>query len=422
MNIRLLFLLIISVSVLSCKDFSKERNEHSEKTTPVVSFLNNPAEKGSQTPKLFSNGKTLFMSWITYKDSIDYLNYAYLKDNNWSQSATIISGDNWFSNWADFPAIAENEGSLLTSYLEKSANGTYTYDVKLNYKHRDSISWKKNFMLHNDGTKTEHGFVSIIPTYGMDEFFVTWLDGRNTGESEHTSHSNDAHAAVGAMTLRGARIDTLGNVIHSQELDARICDCCQTSAAMTVDGPIVVYRDRSEDEVRDISIVRWKGYESWTTPMPVYNDKWTIAGCPVNGPSVDAFGKNVAVAWFTGVANVPKVQVAFSTDSGATFKTPIQVNTKETLGRVDVIVMNEQEAIVSWMERDENDVAYVQIVKVSSTGEKGPVTTVTKTSGSRATGFPQIELLDGKIYAAMTLLGANNVPEIKMATVNVSDL
>ena len=59
------------------------------------------------------------------------------------------------------------------------------------------------------------------------------------------------------MTLRAAFIDKKGNKINEWELDGRVCDCCQTTAAITNDGPVVVYRDRSDDEVRDMSIVRY---------------------------------------------------------------------------------------------------------------------------------------------------------------------
>ncbi|MGK0386329.1 MAG: hypothetical protein ACI849_000938 [Patiriisocius sp.] len=422
MKIHFSFILVICFFTLSCKDSPKDSIEKTDVAVSLVAAIKNPAATDSQTPKLFSNGKTLFMSWVTLSDSIDHLNYASYENNSWSPPEMIASGDDWFTNWADFPAIAENKGSLLTSYLQKSDEGTYTYDVKLNYKNRDSTSWKKNFILHKDGTKTEHGFVSMIPTYDTNEFFVTWLDGRNTGASEHSGHEKQGHTSSGAMTLRGASIDKTGNVIHSKELDHSICDCCQTSAAMTVNGPIVVYRDRTEDEIRDISIVRWQNNDTWTSPKSIYKDNWKIAGCPVNGPAVDAFGKNVAVAWFTGVNETPKVQLLFSKDSGESFGTPIHVNTKQTLGRVDVIVLNETEAVISWMERDEDDTAYVQLAKISSSGEKGATVTITKTKGSRATGFPQIEFLDGNIYAAMTLLGDNNVPEIKTYRINVTDL
>ena len=31
------------------------------------------------------------------------------------------------------------------------------------------------------------------------------------------------------------------------------CDCCQTDAALTARGPLLVYRGRTPDEIRDIS-------------------------------------------------------------------------------------------------------------------------------------------------------------------------
>ena len=74
------------------------------------------------------------------------------------------------------------------------------------------------------------------------------------------------------------------------------------------------------------------------------------------------------------------------------------------------------------MERDANDVAYVQIAKITNSGEKGPTITLTKTNAGRASGFPQIELLNGSIYAAMTLLDETNTPSIKTMRVRVEDL
>ena len=363
-----------------------------------------------------------FTLYQKLEDDVDYLHYASYTDDTWSTPVLVAWGDTWFTNWADFPAIAQNNGSLLTSYLQKSDQGTYSYDVMLNYKNRDSLSWKKNFILHTDDTKTEHGFVSMIPANNQDEFFVTWLDGRNTLESDPTDHENGDHSSGGAMTLRGAMVDLQGKVVNSQELDHRICDCCQTSAAMTLNGPVVVYRDRTHQEIRDISIVRWQANNTWSAPKTVHEDNWKIAGCPVNGPAVAAFEKNLAVAWFTAANDLPKVQVAFSSDNGETFDKPIQINTQQTLGRVDIVALNNTQAVVCWMERDTDDVAYVQIAKISSTGEKGPTLTLTKTKAGRATGFPQIELLNGSIYAAMTLLDKANIPTIKTMRVSVEDL
>ena len=407
---------------LQCKDVASKSNLKLGSQDAVVISLSNPTAIDSQTPRLFSTSSTLYMSWVSSTNGVDYLHYATYKGDTWSKDEVIASGDTWFTNWADFPTIAQNNGSLLTSYLQKSDQATYSYDVMLNYKNRDSISWKKNFILHKDATKTEHGFVSMIPANNQDEFFVTWLDGRNTLESNPRDHENGDHSSGGAMTLRGATVNIQGKVVNSQELDHRICDCCQTSAAMTLNGPVVVYRDRTHQEIRDISIVRWQSNNTWSVPKTIHKDNWKIAGCPVNGPAVAAFENTIVVAWFTAANDMPKVQVVFSSDNGETFGKPTHINAQQTLGRVDIVALNTKESVVCWMEQDTNDVAYVQIAKLSRTGEKGPTITLTKTKGGRATGFPQIELLNGNIYAAMTLLDDNNTPYIKTMRVGVKDL
>lgn len=412
---RPIFLLSFVFALFSCKNDKKEQLPISEEQIEVVQSLDNPSQDNSQLPRLFSNGKELFFSWVERKDAIDVLQYSKYNNNNWSGTTEVIQGDDWFTNWADFPAIAENNGNVLTSFLQKSAPGTYTYDIKLNLYQSANKTSKNNFILHNDGTKSEHGFVSMLPS-GEDQFFVTWLDGRNTAGG-HGDH--DDHGAGGAMTLRAANVSADGEIVNDEELDNRICDCCQTSAAMTPNGPVVVYRDRSETEVRDISIVRWMGDLGWSEPQTVFADNWEIAGCPVNGPSIDAIGNNLAVAWFTVTEGVSKVQVAFSEED--VFGLPIRIDANDAIGRVDIVMLSESEAVVSWMENIGEDAA-VQLMKVQRDGTKSEPITIARTSTERASGFPQIELLHGIIYAAWTSVGVDDLKTIEMASVNIENL
>jgi len=128
----------------------------------------------------------------------------------------------------------------------------------------------------------------------------------------------------GQITFRYVKIKRDGALADEAALDTRVCECCQTSAVMTADGPVVVYRDRSEadKEIRDISIVRLKGGK-WSAPRPVFQDGWQLNGCPVNGPAVAAAGPRVAVAWFTGADKTSRVKLAFSADAGETFGQPV---------------------------------------------------------------------------------------------------
>ena len=61
----------------------------------------------------------------------------------------------------------------------------------------------------------------------------------------------DSGGATGHGTTRAGRIMTTLTGLHL-EIDARVCDCCQTDAAMTSEGAVLIYRDRSDDEIRDL--------------------------------------------------------------------------------------------------------------------------------------------------------------------------
>lgn len=191
-------------------------------------------------------------------------------------------------------------------------------------------------------------------------------------------------------------------------LDARVCECCQTAAAMTKEGPVVVYRGRSPEEIRDIRIVRRAG-QSWASPSRVHADEWIVPGCPVNGPSIAA-GERVellAVAWFTAAGNRPLVQVAFSRDAGGSFEPPVPVDVEAPLGRVGVILDEAGDAIVMWLAGDAADPgrAEIRLRRVAPSGALGQPLILASTSPARASGFPRIARLGKDLVAAWTEAG-----------------
>ena len=398
------------IFLVSCKsEINKTKEILSNNNDEFVKNLPTPSLRNSSLPRLFSNGEELYMSWVEKKDTVSVLKYSLFKNNNWRDPEKIVSGSDWFVNWADYPAIAENNGNILTNILQKSASGTYTYDVKLNLYSKENKSWKNNILLHDDGTQSEHGFVSILP-FEKDSFFVTWLDGRTTvnvpkGEEQ--------------MTIRGAIINNNGDIEQDVLLDNRVCDCCNTATTMTINGPVVVYRDRSEDEIRDISIVRWEEGQ-WTQPETIIEDNWLIPGCPVNGPEIDALESNLTMAWFTAENDNPRVQVVFSEDSGKTFGLPYRIDAGNAIGRVDVVMLNKESAAVLWMEPQGVDTV-IQLTKVSFNGKINEPVTVSKTRSERSSGFPKLEVLRDKVYIAWTSL-ENVEPVIRVASLLIKDL
>jgi hypothetical protein len=386
-----------------------------QETAKTVRQIDSPAGPASETPNLFAapDGR-VFLSWVEKAGDRRALRFAARNGSAWSEARTIAEGGNWFVNWADFPSVfALADGTLAAHWLVKSGAGTYAYNVNMSISTDGGKTWGKAITPHRDNTQTEHGFVSMFAAAGR-RVGAVWLDGRNFA-SKSDSHAHGASKEE--MTLRHAAVSADGKLSEEAVLDTRVCECCQTSAAETAEGAVVVYRDRSEKEVRDISIVRFAGGR-WTEPKTVHNDGWEIQGCPVNGPSVAADGRRVAVAWFTAAADAPRVKVAFSEDAGASFGQAIQVDDGSPLGRVDVLVLAEGTAFVTWLERAEKG-AEVRARRIGPDGSRGKSIIVAESSAARASGFSQMARSGSEIVFAWTEPGP--APRVRTAVLNLAD-
>jgi len=353
-----------------------------------------PAPIGSGEPNLVvtPDGR-LLLSWIEEIGEKHALCYATGENDGWSDPTVVVSGENWFVNWADFPSLVGlPDGSLAAHWLVKSGKDTYDYDVHIARSSDGGKTWGKSFTPHRDGVKAEHGFVSMFAN-DRDVLSVAWLDGREMKAGGH-GHGR------GNMTLRYVEVQSDGQLRGAALLDERVCECCQTSAVMTNKGPVVVYRDRSHDEVRDIAMVR-RVDGKWLKPQLVHPDGWKIAGCPVNGPSIAASGDNVAVAWFTAARDRACVQVAISRDSGATFAAPLRLDEANPIGRAKVRVHTDGSVFVCWLARDDK-VGAVRMCRLDERTELGDVVTIARTGVSRRNGFPQMVICGDALVFAWT--------------------
>ena len=410
-------LMALALICVSCsRSYQHVRRSVAVTEQPLaIKATQSPTDGDSREPELTpaQNGNVI-LSWVERLSEKRYaLRAAVLQPNGWSETRTVAEGDNWFVNWADFPSvIALNDGTLAAHWLVKSGAGTYAYDVNISTSKDAGRSWTKPLIPHRDNTQTEHGFVSLIPLTDA-RLGAIWLDGRNMQNMKET----DEHApAAESMTLRYATIDRDGNLGDEAQLDERVCECCQTSAAVTSQGPIVVYRDRSATEVRDIYIVRQVN-GTWTTPQPVFADNWEINGCPVNGPSVAANGSRVAVAWFSSVADSPQVKIAFSQDAGATFSQPIQVDDGKNVGRVDTLLLPDGSALVCWLAGDVQG-GEIKVRRVGPDGTIGPASVIAKTDISRSSGFPRMARRGNEVHFAWTEFGKPSRVRTAMTEIN----
>lgn len=374
---------------------AQEANE--EETAEPVSH-DPPAAEGATAFDVYAISGGFGLTWLepvgedggeSEGDESADTSYAFKRaewdGESWSEPQTIVEGSEFFANWADVPSVVKTgDESYLAHWLKKKEGGSMAYDIELLRSTDGGSSWEQLGAPYGDESPTQHGFVSMVT--GESGTLAVWLDGRETG----------ANHDEGPMTLRATTVSPNEGEDREGEgsvvLDERVCDCCPTDAVAFGDSAFIAYRNRTEDEVRDIWGVRQVGGE-WAEPEAVAEDGWEIDGCPVDGPAVAAEGSTVAVAWYTKADGERRVQVAFSDDGGNDFGEPIRVDVDsgEPIGRVD-LAFAEGDAVVSWIASggEGEEPVTMQMRRVAPDGELGESVTVGETSGERKGGIPRI--------------------------------
>ena len=361
-----------------------------------------PAGLGSETPHLAAGAGGAILSWLepTGPDSDETysLRFSRLAGDGWTEPRTVIDRSDLFVNWADFPSVVElASGQLAAHWLQYNGPGTYAYQVRLAFSSDGGMTWSNPVIPHETETQTEHGFVSLAPA--GDGIDVVWLDGRDYAE-----HPDD-----GVMSLRHARVASTGAIGPETVLDARTCDCCQTSVAAIPGGSIVAYRGRTAAEIRDIQIVR-RVDGAWEPPAVVHADGWHIPACPVNGPEIAATGSHVRVSWFTAAADSGRVYAAMSHDAGATFGTPVRIDDGRPIGRVGTLALSGGRTLVSWLEAvGDGEGAEVRARMIGADGRASASVPIGTSSVARASGFPVLALAGDRIIVAWTDPDQNRV-------------
>jgi hypothetical protein len=358
--------------------------------------LPSPAPPGSGQPNLSpARDGSILLSWIEPDAAGGHrLSFSRLVDGEWGNPRVVATGEDWFVNWADFPSVVElPDRTLAAHYLQRRAGAErgYHYDVRVVLSTDGGGSWSVPVTPHGAGVPAEYGFVSLF-AHPAGDLGVVWLDGRMYDPS---------FGATEEMALRARTITRAGELGAELVVDERVCDCCQTSVALTSRGPLVAYRGRSPGEIRDVAVSRFSG-TGWTQPVVVHHDGWKLAACPVNGPSAAAEGDHAAVAWFTAAEDIPRVLVAFSADAGASFSPPVRVDEGDPLGRASVALLPDGTALVVWMERVGSEDAAVRYRLVSPDGVVSPPRTVGMTTAARASGFPHVVATDRHAVFAWT--------------------
>ena len=373
MRILLTVLFCLCAALVSADGFSFE-------------IVKTPAHKNSLAPNLCSFGDHFALSWIERKsDGTARLQMASWNGLSFAKKSLIAQSKQMFANWADIPSLIEApSGDLYAHWLNRISSKTYAYGVRIERSVNRGISWNSLGWLHNDTSATEHGFVSLIPEGRRVRAF--WLDGRMMSKPK------------GKMMLRTAILD--GDQIKEERvLDEDVCTCCPTSAVELSDGPIVVYRDRSPQEIRDISFILGSG-RKWAEPTRLQTDNWLMPGCPVNGASVATTGNLVAVSRFTVIHKKAQVILRLFKEGQIKSGKEIVLDKNVPIGRC-ATVCTAGSIYTVWIGLEKNQTV-LWLAQVSPAGEIKRKITLTSIDGNRSSGMPRVILSSGYLWVSWT--------------------
>ncbi|MCF3648910.1 copper-binding protein [Synoicihabitans lomoniglobus] len=358
------------------------------------------AGSGSATPQFASAyDGSLYVSWTesAANHAATLLISRFDRGNDaWLPPVQIATGTNWFVNWADTPTIAAGlRGKVAAVWSVNNPDDDHGYHAVYATSEDHGQTWSAPAPLSTESHATE--FVEVAPLIN-GQWLAIWLDGRDRA----------GHHGAGNMQLRSR---LLGSDEPDTLIDARVCDCCSISALVLPNGAVLAaYRDRSDDEIRDIAYARYSRGE-WTTTTAPATDGWHIAGCPVNGPKLSRRGAHVAVSWFTGEGDDPRVMTARSNNIGNSWNFVSRVDdpsASATRGAVSSAVTRDGSQWTTWVETNGS----IALRRVNRDNELGPIHHLPNhaAAGGRAGGVPRMTLLDNRSDAPARLIIARTVP------------
>jgi hypothetical protein len=365
-----------------------------------------PGGPGSGQPRLSvgADGAPI-LSWLEPAGDATALRYATFAAGAFGTPREVTRGDDLMVNWADLPSVQPITRDVWASHWLKFApDSAGAYHVATAVSNDGGGTWSTPQQLNDDNAMAEHGFVELFAW--NDEIAAFWLDGRQLAE-----WSFDEPDKLLGTSLRVARLDRGGGIAAREIVDELVCDCCQPDQAMTSTGPVVAYRDRTPEELRDIVVARHVGGR-WQPPVTPAADGWHIEGCPVNGPKIAAVGERVGVAWFTAPEGAARVRYAWSTDGAASFEPALELDGAGSFGQVGLLLDANGGAVVSWWRASPGGGTDLALRTVAADGALGELRIVAHSTTAQPVDVPQLVAVGDDVLVAWTSLDGEGIVHV----------
>jgi len=399
---RSIFYLLV-VTVLACAACTSH-----EISKPQVIKYETPYSSSSwmgQTNLATTPDGKVVLTWLEKVGREQYaLRLLVRQAGSWSAPRTITEGNAFVIHWAELPSLVVLPSrEWIISWIENAQEGQGQTELKISRSDDQGATWGPPITLLPDQHLADRSFASLQP-WSDGDVAAIYLDGRALSRDETPLNREPE--------VRFTTFHPDGKPGRDAVIDAMPCDCCRPALAHTDRGLIAVYRHRDNIETRDIFIARYHN-DFWTKPVPVHTDGWILKGCPLNGPAVSTSGDTVSVAWFTGANAKARVFVAFSDDGGATFGSPVLVSEAFTLGRVNIELVSDNAALVSWLETG-NQGATLMARLVMKDGTMGKSFPVSQNGGASVARIPRMVRVGKELLFVWT--GSGEPGSLRMAS------
>jgi hypothetical protein len=195
----------------------------------------------------------------------------------------------------------------------RSADGGRTFDAATS--------------LQTGGAAGDRGWQAAA-TDGRGTLHTIWLDHRGMAASKDHDHKGE-HDGV-AMAQRSSLYYAAAGGAE-RELFKGVCYCCKTALAVGPNGHIyAAWRHVFAGNIRDIAFtVSRDGGATFAPLLRVHEDKWSINGCPDDGPAIAVDGSGIVhLVWPTVLNGTEGALLYSTTRDGRTFTTPLRVPTR----------------------------------------------------------------------------------------------
>jgi len=362
-----------------------------------VQAIPTPAAAHSSVPRVSQGLKgSVLLSWMEPSSNGLAFRYAVWRAGKWAEAQTIAAGPQLLAAVSSEPGVLELvDGVLVAEWLIKSAKEE-TNEIVVAVSRDRGKTWSKPVVPYRDATAGEHMYVSLF-SWPQGGAGVVWLDPRRKKTSSLVQTTIDEWGKLGPETV----------------IADDVCECCPTSSAGTKKGPVVMYRNRTEENVRDMYVSAFSDGRM-QAGRPVHADGWRIDGCPTNSGSLAAVGEGVAAIWFTGADRNPRINLAFS--QGESFRKPVVIDGAKPIGRAAVAALADGSAMVTWLGHNERGIV-LRARQAWPDGRVGKPLDVVTASPNGKLGFPFVATVPGGVMSVWTDWEGERAREVRAALI-----